>query len=669
MAGHAREVAVSVEESSMSKVAAREVSRLARMATPWIVAVFGFGLAVALHFVLYDPDTVAAWSSVATICVVILTGVTFGQSHARGTWGKVHTTATTFLAGMWTVATIIGGPGHPVTWRLGVLGGITMALTWNIRTVIRIKGWDESGAITDPLGFLFDRSKRDAGLAGSTMHTVEQGDAKIAARLELPPGEKTAEDAQKRAANMESGMRLPPGTITVTVNRDDASVADVVLSDPRVMERPIYWPGPSRPGGSAADPARNGVWQDLEPVAYVILGHHLQIMGMTGSGKSYGGCWSLLGELITRDGTEHARETGGSADAVVVLAIDITKGEQTLGPLRPALHRLETSKAGAVKLIDELEGILKKRTDDLSARGFLKWAPGCGLSYIVLWIEEAADVFDVVDMDKFARLMKALRSGGGGVVYSLQRGDSTQVPTLIKGQTGMMCFGVANSHDAGWGLSEAQQDAGAAPELWENRQAGMAYLGAPTIPRERLAMPMRAYDWGATDEERNRVMREHAAAWPASARVPDAITATICAPGAVAAGDVEDAGEEEDDVSDVASEYLETEDPDPEVQGDIDDEIADLPEGDPPLMFTRPAQRMTAQERGEALLKLLQELWDGGARDFSTGDLKPLWETTDMSRAWVQKQLKKLADPDVGVLGGYDDDRQRYLMPERPKVD
>ncbi|GII86604.1 hypothetical protein Ssi03_45940 [Sphaerisporangium siamense] len=665
MAGHSKDVAV-VEESSMAKVAAREVSRLARMATPWVVGVFGYGLAAALHFVLYDPGTIAAWSSIATICVVVLTGVTYGQSHARGPWGKTHTTATTFLVGMWTVATIIAGPGHPAIWRIGVLGGFTTALTWNIRTVIRAKGWDEQGAITDPLSFLFDRNKRQAGLGGATIHTVEEGESKIAARLQLPPGEKTAEDAQKRAANMESGMQLPPGTVTVTVNRDDASVADVVLSDPRVMENPIYWPGPSLPGGTAADPVRNGVWQDLEPVSYVITGHHLQIMGMTGSGKSFGGCWSLLGELITRDGSEHAEQTGESADAVVVFAIDITKGEQTLGPLRPALHRLETTEEGAKRLINDLEAILKKRTDDLSARGYLKWAPGCGLSYIVLWIEEAADVFEVIDMDKFNRLMKALRSGGGGVVYSLQRADSSQLPTLTKGQAGNMCFGVANSHDAGWGLSEAQQDAGASPELWENRQPGMAYLGAPTIPRARIAMPLRAYDWGRTDAERNRTMRQHAEAWPASARVPDPITATICAPSTGPAGGP-DGAEAEEDVSGVVEEYLESDDPDPEVQGDIDDEIPDLPEGDPPWTFAGPARRMSAEERGQALLGRLQELWDGGARDFSTGDFKPLWESTDMSRSWVQKTLKKLVA--AGVLAGYDEDRQRYLMPDRPKVD
>ncbi|MDF5755434.1 hypothetical protein [Spongiactinospora sp. TRM90649] len=660
-------------ESSWEKVKAREASKLMTLATPWLVSVLGFGLATALYFILAGT-AVAAWTSVLTICVVVLTGITYGQSHARGTWGRAHTTITTFAAGMWTVGVVVTGPAHPVMWRLGVIGAITAALSWNIRSVIRMKGWDQQGIVHDRLGFLFDQNAERSGLGGAKLRTVEQGEAKIKARLELPPGEKTAEDAQRKAGNIESGMRLPPGSVTVTANRDDASLADVVVSDPRVMERPIYWPGPSRPHGHAAEPLRIGVWQDLDPVRYVLTGHHLQIMGMTGSGKSFGGCWPMLGELITRDGTAHAAETGQSADAVVVLAMDITKGEQTLGPLRPALHRLETTKAGAKRLIADLEKILKQRTDHLSAKGLLKWAPGCGLSYLVLWIEEAADVFEEIDMDKFNTLMKALRSGGGTVVYSLQRGDSTQVPTLTKGQAGNMCFGVANTHDAGWGLSDAQEAAGAQPELWENRQPGMAYLGAPTIARERIAMPLRGFDWGATDAERNATMRAHAAAWPASARVPDPITATVCAPaaGTGPAGQTRqampegDAGEDDADVTSVTGEYLTTEDPDPHVTGGIDDEIPDLNDGQPPLTFAQPTQRMTAEERGAALMKHLHELFDGGARDFSSGDLKPLWESTDMSRAWVQKQLKRLNE--AGVLGGYDDEAQRYLMPHRPEV-
>jgi hypothetical protein len=667
---------VTVEESSMAKVAAKEVSKLVSVVTPWIVGMFGFGLAAALHFILYDPDTIAAWSSVVTACVLVLTAVTFGQSHARGPWGRVHTTLSTFLAGMWTLATVISGPGHPAIWRLGVVGGITMALTWNIRTVIRLKGWDEPGTIADPLSFLFGQGAQRAGMPAIEATTTKAGAHKVEGKVQLEQGKQTADDLQKKIPYIESGVPLPPGSIITSIDPDDASQANVVISDPRVMKRPILWPGPSRPGGSIADPIRIGLWQDLDEIAYVIVGHHVQVMGQTGAGKSIGGAWNVLAEAITRDGS------ADNSEAVAVFAIDITKGDQTLGPLAEALHRFETTKAGAKALLGEMQPKVKERTDQLAAKGLQKWVKGCGLTYWLLWLEEFPDVYDALsdkEQEQFLSLIKAIRSGGGTVVLSLQRSDYTQMPTLARGQLAKMCFGVESAHDAGFGLSEAQQDANARPELWSNKQPGMAYLDAPSIGDDRIAMPLRTYAWGVVDdvfddEQANAAMRAHAAQWPASAKRVDPTTAALsrltevpldARPPADAVDEQAD-DDDDEDVRNVASEYLQTDDPDPDVQADVDDEIEDLGETDPPWKFASAGQRMTSEERGAALIKRLQQLWDEGARDFSSGDFKPLWESTDISRAWVQKQLKKLYA--AGVLGGYDEESQRYLMPERPDV-
>jgi hypothetical protein len=670
MAGRTKDL-VSVEtESSLSKVAAKEASKAIAIVTPWFVGVLGYGLAVALHYILHTPDPgmMSVWSSVVTICALILTGVTFGQSHARGPWGKAHTTLSTFLAGMWTLAVVISGPGHPIVWRLGVVGGITLALTWNIRTVIRAKNFDAQAAIGDPLAFLFGQGAERAGMPAIEAKTTHAGAHKVEGAVQLEQGRQTAEDLQRKVPYVESGIGLPPGSITTSIDPDDASKAKVTISDPRVMKRPIPWPGPSRPGGSVIEPFRLALWQDLDELAYVIVGHHLQMMGMTGAGKGFGGAWNFLAEFISRrDGA--------------VFAIDITKGEQTLGPLRPALHRLETTPAGAKQMLAELQAQVKPRTDYLASKGLAKWKPGCGLTYWLIWLEEFPDIFDCLsdkEQEQFLSMLKAIRSAGGTIVMSLQRSDYTQMPTLARGQLAKMCFGVENSADASFGLSERQQDAGARPELWTNAQPGMAYLDAPSIEEGRIAMPMRTYAWGLDangefdDERANAAMREYAAQWPAAAKDVDETTAalsrlsggpTVPLP---AQGEEEPVDDDEEDVRNVASEYLRTEDPDPTVQADIDDEIPDLPEGDPPWRFAGPEQRMTAGERGAALMKRLQELWDGGARDFSSGDLRPLWESTDMSRSWVQKTLKKLVE--AGALGGYDDEAQRYLMPSRPEV-
>ncbi|OUC96063.1 hypothetical protein [Streptosporangium minutum] len=675
MATRSKELATVDPESSMDKVVAKGVSKLVTLSGPWVVGILAFGVGTAFHAILAsdDPQVVAWTAFLLSTAVLVLTGVTYGQSHARGVWGRIHTTATTLLSGLWVTAATINGSTTVVTGRLVLIGGFTMALTWNIRTIIRLKGWDAPGAMSDPLALLFGQGAERAGLAIEARTTAATAH-KVEGAVQLEQGRQTAEDLQRKVPYIESGIGLPPGSITTSLDPDDASRAKVTISDPRVMTRPIPWPGPSRPGASVAEPFRLALWQDLDELRYVIIGHHLQMMGMTGAGKGFGGAWNYLAEFVTRfDGA--------------VFAGDITKGRQTLGPLEESLHRFETTPAGVKAMLSELQKQVKPRTDYLAGKGLAKWKPGCGLTYWLIWLEEFPDIFDCLsdkEQEQFLSMLKAIRSAGGTIVMSLQRSDYTQMPTLARGQLAKMCFGVENSADASFGLSERQQDAGARPELWTNAQPGMAYLDAPSIPDGRIAMPMRTYAWGIDaagefdDELANAAMREHAARWPAADKRVDETTAALsrlaggAKPLGVAAALLErpadlddDPDDDDEEVRNVASEYLSTDDPDPEVQAGLDDPIDDDPD-DPEWEFTPPAVTMTPQERGAALMKHLKGLWDGGARDFATRDLRPLWESTDMSRAWAQKQLKRLIEADVI---GYDDDAQRYLMSERPNVD
>lgn len=671
---------------SWEQVATREVSKALLYFPPWLIALLLFGLGTAFHFTLRsdDPQTVAWTTALITGCVIGLTGLTWHQSHARSPLGRLHTTLTTLAGGLWVCAATINGPASTVTGRLILIGGVTLALSFNIRTVIRTKNIDVAGAVADPLGFLFGRGAAAAGMPAVEARTTKATAHKVEGAVQLEAGRQTADDLTKKLPYVESGIGLPPGSITTSIDPDHADRAKVVISDPRVMKNPIPWPGPSRPGASIADPIRPGLWQDLDEVEYVIVGHHLQVMGKTGSGKSIGGAWNFLAEAVTRDD-------------VAVFAIDITKGEQTLGPLKAALHRLETTKEGAKALLGEMQAKVKQRTDQLAAKGLQKWVKGCGLTYWILWLEEFPDIFDALsdkEQDQFLSLVKAIRSAGGTVVLSLQRSDYTQMPTLARGQLAKMCFGVDSAADASFGLSEQQDDAGCRPELWSNKQPGMAYLDAPSIADERIVMPMRTYAWGmvggAFDDERaNAALRAHAAAYPAAFKQVDPGTATLSrldvaalaspaplpAPHAPEpAGALDTGGQgvdtpgdlDEEEARDVAAEYLATDDPDPAIHATLDEEIPDIDDGEPPMRFAAPDRELSAEERGAALMERLQELWEEGARDFSSGDLKPLWESTDVSRSWVQKQLKRLAA--AGVLGGYDDEAQRYLMPHRPEV-
>ena len=331
-------------------------------------------------------------------------------------------------------------------------------------------------------------------------------------KIILKPGE-TVETLAKRVGSIESAGNMPPGTMLVTADADNARRADVVISDPRAIKNSLPYPGPSYINGSIADTISTGMYQDGTEVEWDILGLQIQIMGMVGSGKSLGAGWSALAEIVSRH------------DAIV-WGIDITKGDQTLGPLRPALHRLDTTPAMAVKTLQDANRLIKPRTDYLAKKGLGKWAKGCGLKYLVVWIEEVPDVMEEIGDDGEAiwiKSVKAARSAGISFVWSLQRADYSQIPTITRGQAAKWCFGVADSHEGSFGLSSVQDAAGCEPELWANRHPGKFYLDAPSIASNYVPMPARAWYWGADDS----LISAHALNFPVSEREPDEVMLAV----------------------------------------------------------------------------------------------------------------------------------------------
>lgn len=511
------------QNEGMERLIVSLVSKLAVLAPPWIVGVLIFILGAISHAKWGAPPAVT-WATMAgTLATAGLTLLTYAVSHHRGALGRPLSTATTAATGLWFTVATITGVTTDVTFGMMFFGGTTLAIGWNIRAVIRTS--DGESGVQDPLGNLFDKFKPKAGLDGARVRTKQGSEHKVKGELNVPDG-KTVDDVQKKLPVLEAAAGVPVGSFQMAGDPDNAGKASFTVTDPRVMRRPLPWPGAYAPGASIAEALRIALSQDMDPVLHAIVGHHLQIMGMSGSGKSIGACWNYLAEIITRYD-------------VAVLAADITKGEQTLGPLRPALHRFETTKEGVRRMIDDIHREVKARTDWLSERGYQKWVEGCGLTYWVIWLEECPDILDALGdtrLEKtFMPMLKAIRSAGGTVVMSLQRSDYSQMPTLARGQLAHMCMGVANSQDASFGLSEAQQEREARPELWANKQPGMAYLDAPSIPDTHIAMPLRTYAWGKTDQESSANIRQHVAQWPAKAKEVCAFTTRVADPSGSAA--------------------------------------------------------------------------------------------------------------------------------------
>lgn len=673
------------EDTSWERMWSGEVGRLIGYVRPWVSLGATFGVGALTHG-LWGHMPAVPWAAAGlSISAVTLPGFAWFTSRLAPV-GRAHTTATVAGLMTWLDIATITGPGQEITGGLiGILGS-SLALSWNIRGHARHRA-DGPRDSRDRLAGWFADAAKDAGISGAALTGITASPTKATGIVQLPEG-KTAADLLGRVPGIESGAKLPPGSIITSLDPDRADRAGFSLSDPRVLTRPIPYPGPSAPGQSIARPLRIGRWQDGEDVYYVIVGQHIYMMGATGSGKSIGGAWNLLGEAITRPDN-------------AVIGLDITKGNQTFGPLLPAFHRFERDIKGVRDFFGGLEATLQPRTDYLASMGLQKWEEDCGLSHLTVWVEETGDVFDKIGDKGSQRIInaaRALRSAGGVLIFSVQRNTYEQVPTIIRGQMASMCFGLKDPQDAKFGLSTAQLNAGVDPSEWGTRHPGKAVIDANGIPEDRITMPLRTYAWGEDDA----VMSEHAAAWAASMRPVDPITAQICG-GPVAAGgprtgiatdrpaavavldrptvtlaaapvpeDQDQEPEDDapaDDIGDPVGEYLDgAEDPSPDITAAAmaagpnapiepgpDDEAFEFDTG----------ERMSPDDARAAFAAQLAAWRDAGRDEFAPKDFGEVYRITGMSRPWVQARLKEMIEADEPAIER-DDKSRTYRFTGRP---
>jgi hypothetical protein len=666
------------EDTSWERLWANEAGAALRIIKPWAALILVFLAGLGLHLWLGRPAYLA-WAAVGlTLSGTGLTVFTWNVSRLV-TAGRAHSSATMAAVALWLVIVTITGPFKVATLFLLLVGGATVALTWNLRGHAR-RHQAAAGEAT-PSGRLsawFADAARQAGITGATLQVREIEPTRAVAKASLSGGE-TATQLQSRARHIESAMKFPPGALTIAEDLDRADQADVTLSDPRLIRSPIPWPGPSRPGQSIARPVRPGIWQDGRPVDQVLTGYHQHIMGSSGAGKSIGACWNYSAEIITR------------YDAALIAA-DITKGSQTWGPLEPALHRVAYKRDEVRDLFNTVHKLIPVRTTWLADHGLTKWVEGCGLTYWFLWPEETPDIYDCLtskEQEHWESDVKALRSGGGTWEVSLQRSDWSQIPTIVRGQMASMCFGLYKSSDERFGLSEKQQEMGCSPSSWGTDQPGTAYLHYPGCPHDRIAMPMRTFSWGS-DEESVPAMAAYAAQYPASARPVDEITAILIggqpAPARPAGGaharpvavltrpasslasqeDTDTYDEEEETEPSVLDEYLTTEDPNPGLETGLRDPLNDDIEGQPddePFEFDTAEPIDDPAEARAIFAKFLDDLRAAGKTDIAAKDFAPLYRP-GMGRAWIHARLSELVGE--GQLT-HDREHRTYQFTAPPK--
>lgn len=638
-----------ITDNVLGRQLAKGMAAAAPHTVPWILGAGMLPVGAATH-AFWGTTAALPWASAAlALSGAAVTGVSWMVSrYRRHVLGRVQTTATATVASGWLLAATITGPTARPTLDIGLWLGATLAACWNVRNVVRV-AVDPDETTLEPAASpaaLFRKivqgTAETAGVEIERVSNVRAEPGKVSATVE-PAG--TAEDLQRAIPAMEAAGHLPPGSLTVAPNRKDAGAPTLTMSDPLALEDPIPHPGPSAVGASVAKPLRIGKFQDGTPACINIVGSHLQLMGMTGAAKTTAGGWGLWGEFVTRkDGA--------------LIVVDITKKDQSVGPARAALHGAVTDPEVARKLFSEwLPEWCEDRLAEMGERGQIAWEERSGLSYLLVNLEEAADVFEKIDMAEFVNLARMMRSAGGGLLWSLQRADSTQMPTIVKGQGGgKVCFGVESAHDAGWGLTDEQEKAGAKPEQWRASQPGMAYADAGGIPRDKIAMPLRWFDWGTTNAERVANFRAHCERYPAAARPVDRATARLIAKIAEAQGTARPGQTEAPEPGESRNVISEHVTPDPELDAadaaspvDIDAELPaapDLPLGGPVKMS--PEQ---ARQRFDQAVAALGGEW------FAPRDLGGVLEATGLGRGWLQKQLK--AKVSAGELE-HDPDTRKY---------
>jgi hypothetical protein len=454
------------------------VALLLPFVPPWLAWLF-MPVAAILARTYWATDISSAMLAAAgiVVCAGSLTAFTWHVFRARGNSVRLHATASVAGAGIWLLVAVVVGLRSKPVWSVWLLAGIGICAAWNLRRVARGDGADhheDGGDLT-----------KAVGLAGARVGRPKVEGPKVTAPLQLVRGEQVTKDAQDAKSRIASHLGVRPGAVRVIENPDDESRPTLIVVPKDQLIKPIAWRGPTAPGESIAekvefatyeDGGRAGLWfpgQHKPPRP----GVHLATAGMTGTGKTETGL-IICTDILTRD------------DASLVY-IDPVKGLQSVAPIVEYVDLPLIDRPSGQRFMKRLPTIIRDRTHWLGQHGFKQWVPGCGLKYLIVWVEESADL--IADSAGFVKTTEQARSAGISLVVSQQRMSHDRIETSARENLGGgLCFGVSSEVSAGMVLSDETIDAGAAPWTWKNEKPGYLYLEAPGVPRDRWPMQARS---------------------------------------------------------------------------------------------------------------------------------------------------------------------------------
>lgn len=449
-----------------------------------------------------------------------LSFVTYHEAAPRGTfrrWRAAVTVGLTLISlGVTTIVGFVAHEGEHWRWvqpwvNLYTFTAFLMCVAWNIPRTEAVRGTGDDdhpqdegpGKLAEVLGI--SKPVRKVG-------ETKTSDDGVRHEISLQHIGTTQGELAKNIDKLPASIPgLPPTAVRAVGNPGDATRTKVTLVTEDVLRESAFWPGPSRPGVSVAEPCRIGVYEDGHPLEIVRPGDpktgrnaiSTLVMGTPGAGKTEGELVELA-ELATRPD-------------VVVWWCDTAKGAQTGEDIAPAIDWLVTSKPDAQAMARALRRIINYRSGALAmlkrkykAEG-RQWTPDAWrhlrMPYLVAVFEEFADVADAFGSD-IVRIGEQVRSVGISLSISLQRATGDNINTSLRSSLGGgWAFGIKDASDALLVLSELTLSMGANPGAWSYYRPGMNYLEASHVDQERWAMPARTF------RLRAEILQWHLAYW------------------------------------------------------------------------------------------------------------------------------------------------------------
>ncbi|MFF8728181.1 plasmid transfer protein TraB [Streptomyces sp. NPDC015171] len=596
-----------------------------------------------------------------TLASVALTGVTWWAGKSTSQQRRLHSAITVAAGSAWVTAACLAGPTTGPLDDLFLMGGPVVALSWNVRMVLRRNDSDPQGG--GDKGLL-----EKVGLARAQIGQAKVEPNRVTAPLALEPGEQTNDDVSKALARIASALDLPVSAVRYHPAPDSSRRGELVIVPEDMLAQSVEWEGPSNLGGSIAEPLVIGRYDDGSPMLLWLPGDpeakrnstHVLIAGGTGSGKGETAL-NLQTEILSR------RD--------VLLWVSDPKAFQDFAPLRPGMDWSAEGGADTEVMVEAVKAVIPARTRWLGAHGYRQWVPaaaqtqtdpahscqagracGCaGMPFLVAWFEEAANTLRNLGDDAFTGIAQEARSAGVALIVSLQRPSYDQMSTSTRASLPSVIALGCDPRDEGFSLPEAVIDAGAHPGAWGNRRPGYCYLVSPGIPEDRYPSPGRTFAFPARavplmEQLAAWALREGASADPVTRAAVTAVAGraytgrTTPAPAPAADGPRLTAVQGDHDMSDEQGQgYGLLVDPQ---DAGIDPE-AELPgdeEGDDAPIFGQETGRKPSPKEARELFALaLEEFERAGQMVVGPKDFMDWCDRNNLGRSWVSKRLKEAA--------------------------